>query len=41
VAEEGVDRSEPYPPRARALAMSSAIIVRLLFSIKKLGPACR
>lgn len=27
--------------RLRAAAMSSAIILRLLFSMRKLGPACR
>ncbi len=31
----------PYPARVNALAISSAIILRLLFSTKKAGPACR
>ena len=30
-----------YLAMASAAAMSSAIILRLLFSMKKLGPACR
>ena len=47
---KGADRSRPchfagrtacYATRRRAEAISSAIILRLLFSIKKLGPACK
>jgi hypothetical protein len=34
-------RAAIYFRRRNAAAMSSVIILRLLFSMKKLGPACR